>query len=102
MDTDKTQEPAEPSPASAGSQPDAWMVVPPTSKPMYATVNSSVAEGWKTWGHGHTVVALYRSPALTDEEREAIGDVIGELRLQDNPNDQWVAARLDGLLERLA
>jgi hypothetical protein len=160
MGTDNTQDGAEPSPASDGSQPVAWAVVYPNDEvgviafrmadaneratasdrvvPLYRTQQTCPYVVGRTTQHcsltplSHNERAELQSEidslrlairlladhdatlsvqggnvtvtmdgTLTDEEREALGDVIDELRHQDNPNDQWVAARLQGLLDRL-
>jgi hypothetical protein len=48
---------------------------------------------------GTPIVPLYRSPALTDEEREAIG--MAYSRLTAIPHYEAVSATLRRLLERL-
>jgi hypothetical protein len=50
----------------------------------------------------HGIVPLYRSPTLTDEEREALAEAIGAYN--DNDDDEEcakIAATLHGLLKRL-
>jgi hypothetical protein len=50
----------------------------------------------------HGIVPLYRSPALTDEEREAIVTALAFLREEaDEPGVAQDADTLRGLLERL-
>jgi len=63
-----TNETAEPSGASAGSQPVAWMVEWTDHIDLFRSRSCAeyVASG------DVKVQPLYRSPALTDEEREAI------------------------------
>lgn len=86
-----------------GSQPVAWAVM--------------LADGRRIWGvydmeeeahaiddvvaGGHGVVPLYRSPALTDEEREAIADAAGRYVEGLTPDAKKHAAALRGLLDRL-
>jgi hypothetical protein len=112
MNTDNMRDGAEPSPASAGSQPVAWAVTigPPKERSVYeafAAHQKDEAESlalkccFGDFSRPPPLAGLFFSPTLTDEEREALGDVIDELRHQDNPSDQWVAARLQGLLDRL-
>jgi hypothetical protein len=68
----------EPSPASAGSQPVAWAVWSPTwDYPIsYASIYKRYEEAVEVCGKigcsVDDIVPLYRSPTLTDEEREAI------------------------------
>jgi hypothetical protein len=50
---------------------------------------------------GSEVVPLYRSPTLTDAEREAIADAAGRYVEGITPKAQEYAATLRGLLERL-
>jgi hypothetical protein len=71
MNTDNTQDGAEPSPASAGSQPVAWAVTQSECWSVY--LNLLDANRAATHGLGE-LVPLYREPqpTLTDEEREAI------------------------------
>jgi hypothetical protein len=91
MDNDNTQDGAEPSLASAGSQPVAWAV--------HYGLDPDPEVHWGYPRHaaesGRMIIPLYRSPTLTDEEREAIEEAI---RL----GDQWGwSETLRGLLERL-
>lgn len=83
MDTDNTQSGAEPSPASAGSHgsasrwngvPVAWAAVGKNGVPLWLAYHRQDAQG-AVVGMAQ-VVPLYRSPALTDEEREAIAESI--------------------------
>ena len=64
---------AEPSLASAGSQPVAWAVlrIDGSIYDVYANEEEAKAIDEVVTGN-HGVVPLYRSLALTDEEREAI------------------------------
>jgi hypothetical protein len=79
MSTDNTQGGAEPSPASAGSHgsasrwngvPVAWAAVVQNGVPLCLAYHRQDAQG-AVVGMAQ-VVPLYRSPTLTDEEREAI------------------------------
>jgi len=72
MNTDNTQGGAEPSPASAGSQPVAWMVEWTDHIDLFRSRSCAeyVASG------DVKVQPLYRQPTLTDEEREAIEESI--------------------------
>jgi hypothetical protein len=70
MNNDNTQDDAEPSLASAGSQPVGWGAVASDGSVVCmmrrrADVASYVVDGTP-------IVPLYRQPTLTDEEREAI------------------------------
>ena len=84
MNTDNTQGGAEPSPASAGSQPAGWGAVASDGSVVCmmrrrADVASYVVDGTP-------IVPLYRSPTLTDEEREAIEWAIDKTaRTYDDP-----------------
>lgn len=102
MSDDNTQGGAEPSLASAGSRgsasrwdgvPVAWAAVGANGVPLWLAYHRRDAQG-AVVGMAE-VVPLYRPPALTDEEREAIREAI---RL----GDQWGwSETLRGLLERL-
>jgi hypothetical protein len=99
MSNDNTQDAAEPSLASAGShrEPVAWAVVLADGQRIYDVYGieeeAKAIDEAVTGNHG--IIPLYRSPTLTDEEREAIGEAI---RL----GDQWGwSETLRGLLERL-
>ncbi len=52
---------------------------------------------------GHGVAPLYRSPTLTDEEREAIDLAAGDCLYHQDPGGraQWIRRTLRGLLERM-
>jgi hypothetical protein len=94
MKTDNTRDAAEPSLASAGSQPVGWGAVASDGSVVCmmrrrADVASYVVDGTP-------IVPLYRSPTLTDEEREAI-EWASTVEWGSNPH----AATLRGLLERL-
>jgi hypothetical protein len=72
MSDDNTQDAAEPSPASVGSQPVAWAAIGKNGQPMWLSYSRQDAEG-AVVGMAD-VVPLYRQPqpTLTDAEREAI------------------------------
>ena len=55
-------------------EPAAWIVFSPNRKPIAATVNSTVASGWKTWGDGYTVEPLYLQPQATPTDAEISKD----------------------------
>jgi hypothetical protein len=83
MNTDNTQGGAEPSPASAGSHgsasrwngvPVAWAAVVQNGVPLCLAYHRQDAQG-AVVGMAQ-VVPLYRSPTLTDAEREAIKESI--------------------------
>ncbi len=77
MNADNTQDGAEPSLASAGSQPMAWAVTRRTDG-WIASVSmferTAECEAGRR-GDGWSAVPLYRAPTLTDEERHAIAVV---------------------------
>jgi hypothetical protein len=78
MSDDNTRDAAEPSPASAGSQPVAWanedddgIYEAGLSESHAHYVLERAANG--KYSHRHPrIVPLYRSPTLTDAEREAM------------------------------
>jgi hypothetical protein len=102
MDTDNTNRDAEPSPASAGSQPVAWAV---TSQGRAEEIDcefvypSAATAGDVALDAGGVVVPLYRSPTLTDEEREAVA-YFAAFHSSPRESDANAAATLRGLLER--
>ena len=65
----------EPSAASAGSRPVAWAVVLADGQRIYDVYGieeeAKAIDEAVTGNHG--IIPLYRSPTLTDEEREAVG-----------------------------
>jgi len=67
MDTDNTQEPAEPSPASAGSHPVAWRVYADDGSEIVHLFYEQARAAADEWNW--SVEPLYRQPTLTDEER---------------------------------
>ncbi len=103
MNTDNTQGAAEPSLASAGSQPVAWRVYAEDGSEtvhLFYEQARAAADEWN-W----SVEPLYRQPqpTLTDEEREAIELAAGDYIYHQDPGGraQWIRATLLGLLERL-
>jgi hypothetical protein len=99
MNDDNTQDAAEPSLASAGSQPVAWAVIPGTvlaGRAWRVTLDREEAEQLSCGAM--LVVPLYEQPqpTLTDAEREAI-EWASTVEWGSNPH----AATLRGLLERL-
>ena len=97
----------EPSPASAGSHgsasrwngvPVAWAAVGRNGVPMWLAYHRQDAEG-AVVGMAE-VVPLYRSPTLTDEEREAIGYFAAATGPQYLEATNHYAAALRRLLER--
>jgi hypothetical protein len=107
MDTDNTRDAAEPSLASAGSQPEAW--ANEDDDGIYE-VGLSEAHAHYVWVRAATgkfrhrnprIVPLYRHPqtTLTDAEREAVG--MAYSRLTAIPHYEAVSATLRRLLERL-
>lgn len=88
---------AEPSGASAGSQPVAWAVFDGPDR-MHLARDYGEAESCAD-DIGGQIVPLYRHPTLTDEEREAIREACDEGRWY--PRDYHHIHKLRGLLERL-
>jgi len=104
MDTDNTQGAAEPSPASAGSQPVAWAVTPGTllaGRAWRVTLDKDEAE--RISCGAMLVVPLYEQPqaSITGQERSAIEEVIAYLQPANQKHENQVATTLRGLLERL-
>jgi len=99
MNTDNTREPATPSPASAGShgEPVAWGVATSGGFVVYAMRTRSEAARYVA--DETNIVPLYRSPTLTDEEREAIERSIRYWRGGFRPHP--FATVLSQLLRRL-
>jgi hypothetical protein len=110
MSDDNTQDAAEPSPASAGSQPVAWAV---DRGAVYCQLCHTHCDALYVASrtHGSVVFPLYRQPqpALTDEEREAVDTAEASLmrestdRNTPEPVRQRFAAAVNtlrGLLER--
>jgi hypothetical protein len=96
---DNTNDAAEPSGASGGSQPVAWIAVfdGHDADGEFVWPDRGRAMEWASARQGVTIAPLYLQPqpTLTDEERAAIGEAI---RL----GDQWGwSETLRGLLERL-
>jgi ABC-type Mn2+/Zn2+ transport system ATPase subunit len=90
-----TNETAEPSGASAGSQPVAWMVEWTDHIDLFRSRSCAeyVASG------DVKVQPLYRSPALTDEEREAIERAMNTVKMFHG-YDRKITKSLRGLLQR--
>jgi hypothetical protein len=111
MDNEHTQDGAEPSPASAGSHgsasrwngvPVAWAAVGKNGVPLWLAYHRQDAQG-AVVGMAQ-VVPLYRSPALTDAEREAIEEAMRQVVESDciaTPHALEVIGTLRGLLERM-
>ena len=117
MDTDNTQDGAEPSPASAGSQPvgvlfrDGRLIF----DALWTDHDEACAYAAQVYAHfsqPSDVIPLYRKPTLTDEEREAIEGMISDYQDIAEFNEERChphyaekarrrAAMLIGLLERL-
>jgi hypothetical protein len=98
---------AEQSIPSRGSQPFAWAADSPGKFGAAPTVlfgyTEKLVKGIAAAG-GDSVqpFPLYRQPALTDEERDAIREAVGAYN--DNDDDEEcakIAATLHGLLKRL-
>jgi hypothetical protein len=99
MDIDNTQGTAEPSLASAGSQPVAWAVlrIDGSIYNVYANEEEAKAIDEAVTGN-HGVVPLCRSPTLTDEEREAVGRAAHDASCR---RYEWTERVLRGVLKRL-
>ncbi len=95
----------EPSPASAGSRPVAWAVLPPALPGVKYLVTLDKDEAERIACGAMRVVPLYEQPqpTLTDEERRAIEAGIANCEdiTYGGPNDEEAAAVLRRLLERL-
>ena len=114
MSDDNTQDRAEPSPASVGSRPVLWALeweedagrIDPEW--VYDTHEEAVDVN-ETGCYGRaTVVPLYRSPTLTDEEREAIEvaakwcqEPIHPIHSKTSLDAMCAADTLRGILKRL-
>jgi hypothetical protein len=104
MNTDNTQDAAEPSLVSAGSQePVAWAVLLADGEriyDVYAIEEEAKAIDEAVAGN-HGIVPLYRSPTLTDAEREAIQTAMNAYgENNDDRECEMIEATLWGLLER--
>jgi hypothetical protein len=107
MNTDNTQDTPEPSLASAGSHgsaerwngvPVAWAAVGKNGVPLWLAYHRQDAQG-AVAGMAQ-VVPLYRSPALTDEERESLEWACRENRLGYGITALSHGHTLEKLLER--
>jgi len=110
MNTDNTNLDDEPSPASAGSQPVAWVVALGGDGLIIDGIflRRTQAEEACAWRNEHTtygarIIPLYEKPplTLTDAEREAVECGIQAIGLA--PRDERTLAHADtlrGLLER--
>ena len=106
MNDDNTKREAEPSPASAGSQPVAYEIHwkgqdgQYLANPYLVFANEQPSQHWTP---APRCVPLYRSPTLTDEEREAIELAAGDYLYHQDAGGraQWIRTTLLGLLERL-
>ncbi len=101
MSNDNTRDAAEPSPASAGSQPVAWEIRRSDGALEAFTPCVRMAEQiLRCIGVG-TILPLYRQPqpTLTDAEREAIA--LAKSRLGTSDGDWQADDVLAALLERL-
>ena len=113
MNTDNTQDGAEPSPASAGSQPVAWAVALGDKGRVLDGIYISKAKAdevleWRNENteYGARLIPLYDlpQPTLTDEEREAIEEAMRQVVESDciaTPHALEVIGTLRGLLERM-
>ena len=107
MSDDNTQDDAEPSPASGGSQPVAWAV---DRGAVYCQLCHTHCDALYVASrtHGSVVFPLYRQPqpALTDEEREALRHAeeatAGMLHVYTDERPGFdISEKLCGLRERL-
>ena len=104
MSNDNTQGAAEPSPASAGSQPVAWAVWSPAFGYPFGDAaifkrNELAIEMCVMNGYGvDDIVPLYRKPMLEDEELKAIRRAAAVAR---EMHDSRLEAALGDLLKRL-
>jgi hypothetical protein len=90
--------------ASAGShgEPVAWWVTLPGRDFPYLSHIQDRALFCQNEEPGSEVIPLYRSPTLTDEEREAIACAAESYADNDDDEDcARVAATLRGVIERL-
>ena len=94
----------EPSGASTGSvvgEPVAWAVLDSRGMVCVAYICREAAEAYCE-GTFNRLAPLYRQPALTDAEREAVEQAIKETMCFGHPNNAIVPLDLlRGLLERL-
>jgi hypothetical protein len=102
MNTDNTQEPATPSPASAGShgEPDAWFAVGQDGRLLWGERRREMVARHVV--DGTPIVPLYRSPPrLTDEERGVIWTVAESYAENDgDPECERIAKIMQGLWQR--
>jgi hypothetical protein len=102
MNTDNTQDGAEPSPASAGSQPVAYEVWwdGAARQPYFVSADEKPSGNWTP---APRIVPLYRQPhpALTDEEREAVEYVELLLKCESHPVCSRHVDTLRSMLRRL-
>jgi len=112
MNTDNTQDGAEPSGASDGSRPVAWAVTigPPGDLSVYEAFAGHQKDEAISLAReclfGETsrplpLAPLYFAPMLTDEEREAIAQAAMRVECLCQRGAKDMAATLRGLLERL-
>jgi hypothetical protein len=99
MNDDNTRDGAEPSLASDGSQPVAYEVWwdGAARQPYFVSADEKPSEHWTP---APRCVPLYRSPALTDEERFVLREVRDIYADEDDVKCNEIAAVIDGLLER--
>jgi hypothetical protein len=105
MSDNNTQDAAEPSPASAGSQPVAWIAVfdGHDADGEFVWPDRGRAMEWASARHGVTIAPLYLQPqlTLTGKERDAIQMAIMRERGEWYGNPDYIrAATLQSLLER--
>jgi hypothetical protein len=104
MSDDNTQGGAEPSPASAGSQPVAWIAVfdGHDADGEFVWADRGRAMEWASARQGVTIAPLYLQPqpTLTDAEREAIEAAIRSWPAIGVSRENVDSLR--GLLERLS
>jgi hypothetical protein len=88
------------------NEPVAWLVFADDGgESVYVTLLKETAEAAER-DYGRDIAPLYRSPALTDEEREAIrwaereAQAFAEIEMRGSSHGEALAATLRGLLER--
>jgi hypothetical protein len=83
--------------ASAGSHPEAWAVEHGTIYPALCHTRCDALHVAARY-HGSVVVPLYRSPALTDEERDVLDRLAHDASYR---RMEWTERVLRGVLSRL-
>ena len=97
----ETNERSVASTGSVADEPAAWAVLDSRGMVCVAYICREAAEAYCE-GTFNRMAPLYRQPALTDAEREAVEEVIDYLQPAGQKHQNHVAATLRGLLERTA